>query len=199
MRCCAAAICARRRSKVRVSFRAAAAFSTFSRPPIRSRCVWSSGATMWTPWAFSTPRASAAPSRSTPAASCPPPRRCRPCIRAGAPLWASGCRRPRSAPPRKKTATRRRSLPPRCVPTGKSSAMTACSRRRTATWASCMTRLQRRWTISRRRRPCSSTSRRAALSARRNTPRSCARTCPCSCAAARWPRAPRRFMSRLPT
>ena len=51
---------------------------------------------------FSTPRASAAPSRSTPAASCPPPRRCRPCIRAEAPLWASSCRRSHSAPPRKK-------------------------------------------------------------------------------------------------
>ncbi len=85
------------------------------------------------------------------------------------------------------------------APTGKSSATTACSRRRIATWASCTTRLQRRWTILRRRRPCSSTSRRAAQSARRNTPRSCARMCPCSCAAARWPRTRRRFICRLPT
>ena len=154
MRCCAAAICVRRRWKGRASFRAAAAFWTFSPPRIRSRCAWSSGATMWTPWAFSTPRASGALSRWTAAASCRRRRPCRRCIRAAAPHWAKSCRSSPDAPPRKRTATRRRSSPRPCAPTGKSSAPTACSRRRTGIWASCTTRLLRRWTISRRRRPC---------------------------------------------
>ena len=67
---------------------------------------------------------------------------------------AKSCRSSPDAPPRKKTTTRRRSSPSPCVPTGKSSAMTACSQRPTGIWASCTTRLPRRWTISRRRRPC---------------------------------------------
>ena len=154
MRCCAAAICVRSRWKGRASFRAAAAFWTFSPPRIRSRCAWSSGATMWTPWAFSTPRASGALSRWTAAASCRRRRPCRRCIRAAAPHWAKSCRSSPDAPPRKRTATRRRSSPRPCAPTGKSSAPTACSRRPTGIWASCTTRLPRRWTISRRRRPC---------------------------------------------
>ena len=75
-------------------------------------------------------------------------------ILAAAPRWAKSCRSSPDAPPRKKTTTRRRSSPRLCGPTGKSSAMIACSRRPTGIWASCTTRLPRRWTISRRRRPC---------------------------------------------
>ena len=104
--------------------------------------------------AFSTPRASGALSRWTAAASCRRRRPCRRCIRAAAPHWAKSCRSSPDAPLRKRTATRRRSSPRPCAPTGKSSAPTACSRRPTGIWASCTTRLLRRWTISRRRRPC---------------------------------------------
>ena len=81
-------------------------------------------------------------------------RRCPHCILAAAPRWAKSCRSSLDAPPRKKTTTRHRNSPSPCVPTGRSSAMTACSRRPTGIWASCTTCLPRRWTISRRRRPC---------------------------------------------
>ena len=92
--------------------------------------------------------------RSTAAASCRRRRRCPHCIRAAAPRWAKSCKSLQTALPRKKTTKRRKSSPRPCVPTGRSSAPTVCFRRPTGIWASCTTRLPRRWTISHRRRPC---------------------------------------------
>ena len=88
MRCCAAAICVRRRWKGRASFRAAAAFWTFSPRVSAAGARGVLGRRCGLHGLFSTPRASGALSRWTAAASCRRRRPCRRCIRAAAPHWA---------------------------------------------------------------------------------------------------------------